>query len=487
MKKLTALILFTIVIIGSTCAKVRYQKVTIITDSNNEIYIDNEKSIPEKGKYLLPKDQKTHSITAKRKGYKDATICAVPYLSNGYTYASSFTVGMDMVKLPAKLTDAKNLRVNNVAINIKNKDNKIRIFTDYNKYLRKSDKQEASESSIDKDIEYDNTIFSDKLNDFLKSVGFIDTSDNVLKNGYQGNLITDINVTNYTYHRAPAHQYFDYGGMLYVEMTATYKLMDIYDQEIYSLKTDVKSGYFSYKERSEIQKRSQSAITDALTFGLIDFMNTNEVKKALLDKSEESAENNLSPIKLKTSSGFVSSLSDAVKSSVTVKTKDGHGSGFFVSEDGYIITNFHVIVAAEDLKVIMNDKTEYDVKVVRSSKVHDLALLKIEISGIKGFKISPSKEIEIAADIFAVGTPTASDLSQTVTKGIISGLRKVDENSQLIQIDASINSGNSGGVISNSEGIAVGVVSSKLFGFGVEGVAFGIPAYQIIEKLKLNQ
>lgn len=85
-----------------------------------------------------------------------------------------------------------------------------------------------------------------------------------------------------------------------------------------------------------------------------------------------------------------------------------------------------------------------------------------------------------------MGTPTAEDLSQTISKGIISGIRKTDGDKKLIQTDASINAGNSGGAIIDKDGLVIGVVSSKLKGFGIEGVAFGIPSYEIFERLKIN-
>jgi S1-C subfamily serine protease len=145
-----------------------------------------------------------------------------------------------------------------------------------------------------------------------------------------------------------------------------------------------------------------------------------------------------------------------------------------------------VIALAENIKIVMNDKTEYDVEVIRVSKIHDLVLLKIEKPDAVPFKISESKEIEIASDIFAVGSPRAEDLSQSVSKGIISGKRQTDQGFYLMQIDASVNSGNSGGAIVSQEGLVLGVVSSKLFGFGIEGIGFGIPAYEILDRLKLN-
>lgn len=485
MKKLSLLFVISLITL-SAFAKVRYQKVEIFTAAENEVYINGEIAYPEKGKYLLPRNQEAHTITVKREGYKDASICAVPYASNGYTYPSEYKVGLEMIKLPQKLDEAKNLRINTVSIDLANKNNKIRVFEDYDKYLRKSDKIEAEVRSEEEDIKYDNSIFSIELNSFLKEVGFIDTSDKVLKNGYLNNLITDVKITEYTYNRAPAHSYYDYGGMIYTVINAEWTLKDVYGEELYKFESTSTSDHLAYTERDDIQETTRAAITDALTKGLINFMNSTEVVKALKDKTLQIDESNFEPLTLSNSTGTVSSLSEAIESSVTVKSDNSHGSGFFVSSEGHIVTNYHVISQKEDIHVVLNDQTKLDAKVVRVSKIHDLALLKIEKQGTTPFKISNSEDIPLAADIFAVGTPTAEDLSQTVSKGIISGFRETDQGSELIQIDASINSGNSGGAIINKEGLVLGVVSSKIFGYGIEGIAFGIPSYEIYNRLKIN-
>jgi len=480
------LLLLAILSYNPIAAKERTQKVSINTAAGNSIYINGKKALPEKGKYLLPKTQNTHLITAKREGYLDATTCAVPYLANGYTYPNTFNIGLEMIPLPNKLDDAKNLRIEAVPIDLKNESNKIRIFSDYSKYLKKSEKKEAKKRSEFEDIEYDNSIFSQRLNGFLKEVGFIDTTDKVLQNGYLNNLITTVKITEYTYNRAPAHAYFEYGGMVYTELKAEWTLTDIYGDTIFSYETTMVSDKIGYGKNKSISETVKVSITNALTKGLIEFMQTPEVTTSLKDKSLIQKEASFSTIELGLGAKTVSSLSDAIKSSVTIKADDSHGSGFIVSNQGHIITNFHVIALAKNLKVVMNDKTEHAVEIVRISKIHDLALLRIAVQNSVPFIISNSKELEIAADIFAVGSPKAEDLSQSISKGIISGKRRTDQGFFLMQIDASVNSGNSGGAIVTKEGLVLGVVSAKLFGYGIEGIGFGIPAYEILDRLKIK-
>jgi S1-C subfamily serine protease len=184
---------------------------------------------------------------------------------------------------------------------------------------------------------------------------------------------------------------------------------------------------------------------------------------------------------------MVANLNEAVGSSVTVKRQEGHGSGFIISEEGHIITNYHVVVGAEELTIIMNDGSKYPAEILRVSKVSDLALVKIEQNGLLPFSIGNQETYDIGSDVFAVGTPNTEDLSQTVSKGIISGIRKTELGSVVIQTDASVNSGNSGGALITPEGTVLGIVTAKLSGFGVEGVSFSIPSTEISERLKVTQ
>ncbi|HOX51490.1 MAG TPA: trypsin-like peptidase domain-containing protein, partial [Fibrobacteria bacterium] len=161
-------------------------------------------------------------------------------------------------------------------------------------------------------------------------------------------------------------------------------------------------------------------------------------------------------------------------------------SGFVISGDGYIVTNFHVVDRIPDGKVILNDKSKFDYEVVRFDKDIDLALIKIDASGLTPFKLQKSGTPDVGGDVYAIGAPESAELSQSLTKGVVSGIRTTESGAKLIQTDASVNPGNSGGALVDPKGVVRGVVSSKLAGFGVEGVAFGIPAYEILDRLKLE-
>lgn len=166
------------------------------------------------------------------------------------------------------------------------------------------------------------------------------------------------------------------------------------------------------------------------------------------------------------------------------------GSGIIISEDGYIITNNHVISTessssyyeiskATDLKVkLYNDDKEYEAKVVGTDAYTDLAVIKIDASGLTPATLGNSEESKVGEYVMAIGNPIGMDF--TVTQGIISAVNREvssqDGSSYIaIQTDAAINSGNSGGALVNSNGEVIGINTLKISGSGIEGIGFAIP------------
>lgn len=175
--------------------------------------------------------------------------------------------------------------------------------------------------------------------------------------------------------------------------------------------------------------------------------------------------------------------------------QEGVGSGVVVSEDGYILTNSHVIFdgAAKKIKVLFDTGKELEGKVVWSNSQMDLAVIKVEAKGLKVAELGNSDKINIGQTAIAIGNPLGLDFERTVTQGIISGLDrslKIDEYNtmdSLIQTDASINSGNSGGPLLNSKGEVIGINTLKIP--SGEGLGFAIPinsAKTIIDEIIKN-
>lgn len=178
-------------------------------------------------------------------------------------------------------------------------------------------------------------------------------------------------------------------------------------------------------------------------------------------------------------------LKQATNSSVTVITDLGHGSGFFISEDGFLLTASHVINDAFEIEVQLNNGPILPAIIIRQNEDLDIALLKIEGRGFKALDINSDYLGETGDQVWTVGTPADVKLGQTISGGIISGKRFIEEQNY-IQTDASINLGNSGGPLITEEGHVVGLVLAKIIGQSIEGLSFAIPINDVIKGLNLK-
>jgi S1-C subfamily serine protease len=181
-------------------------------------------------------------------------------------------------------------------------------------------------------------------------------------------------------------------------------------------------------------------------------------------------------------------LIDLTSSVVTVTTGDnsGHGSGFFISENGMIVTNYHVVKNSKKVNIILSNNLSFVGDVIRTDINNDLALIKISGNGFKPFLLSESEDNnQIGAEVYAIGTPSDQKLSQTVSKGIVSGNRLLDDKSY-IQTDVSVSPGNSGGPLINKDGLVLGVITLKVIDKGVEGLSFALPCSSIFTFLNLK-
>jgi serine protease Do len=156
----------------------------------------------------------------------------------------------------------------------------------------------------------------------------------------------------------------------------------------------------------------------------------------------------------------------------------GLGSGVVVTEDGYIITNNHVIEGADDIKVETASGTRYTAKLIGADAPSDIAVLKVEASNLPAITIGNSDQLEVGDVVLAIGNPFA--IGQTVTMGIVSGVGRtqlgITDYDDLIQTDAAINMGNSGGALVDSQGRLVGMNTAILSRTGGNvGVGFAVP------------
>lgn len=178
--------------------------------------------------------------------------------------------------------------------------------------------------------------------------------------------------------------------------------------------------------------------------------------------------------------------SDDVPDQADTKTASSQGSGIIFSQDGYVITNAHVIgnsKTAYAIRVVTSDGKEYKAGVVGYDSRTDIAVLKMDdAKGLTPATFGDSSQLEVGQDIIVVGNPGGLDYQNTTTKGVISALdRKLSTSSltKYIQTDAAINPGNSGGPLVNYYGQVVGITTSKIVSETYEGMGFAIPSQTV--------
>ena len=207
-----------------------------------------------------------------------------------------------------------------------------------------------------------------------------------------------------------------------------------------------------------------------------------------------------------TSSSPLYSMFGQGRGNSTTSEATASGSGIIISDDGYIVTNNHVVDSSSEstyydiseatsVKVsLYGDDTQYDAKIIGKDSQTDLAVLKIDKTGLTAAEFADSDSVKVGEFAMAVGNPL--DLGTSITCGVVSAInRKVQDSDgtttyTCIQTDAAINSGNSGGALVNSQGQVIGINTLKVASTGVEGIGFAIPinsTTDIIDQLKTNQ
>ena len=233
-------------------------------------------------------------------------------------------------------------------------------------------------------------------------------------------------------------------------------------------KTTTEGGEYSFKKSARF---NGAAISASLAFRqatehllaqpeFVDIL----LSSKTLDTSYNDQGINIDDIKItqgNSNTKFVTRTPLIEKASVTVRTAAGHGSGFVISNPGYVLTNHHVVGQNKQVIVIMGEQ-ERRATVVRSNPGRDVALLKLE----KGFTAQPlhinADAVNLGEEIYVVGTPLDERLSFSISRGIISARRVLDQRS-FYQTDAAVNPGNSGGPVFNGAGNVIGITVAGLF------------------------
>ena len=181
----------------------------------------------------------------------------------------------------------------------------------------------------------------------------------------------------------------------------------------------------------------------------------------------------------------VVAISSTIESYVYGQVAEGSssGSGFILSEDGYVVTNYHVVEGATSVDVVMHDGTEYPAEIVGYDSTNDVAVLKVDATDLPAATIGNSSDLIIGDMVVAIGNPLG-ELTATQTVGYVSGINRevTTDNTiiSMIQTDAAINPGNSGGPLFNMYGEVIGITTAKYSGTtnsgaSIEGIGFAIP------------
>lgn len=286
---------------------------------------------------------------------------------------------------------------------------------------------------------------------------------------------------------------------------------NIYDV-VYSSGKDNNNDTYNFQEphvKTKKKRGFNKTIAGVIVCTLCSgFIGSGVTYLALKDNLTQTKTINVNPSKFDTKSEALSATeayNKVAPAAVVVSTKsvtqgyfmqtqevEGIGSGFIINEEGYILTNYHVIQGAQEISVTLSNDVTTTAQVVNYDENQDVAMIKITDESVKipaTVELGDSDALQPGEEVIAIGTPLSTELSSTVTKGIISATsRSVAVESgvtmNLIQTDAAINAGNSGGPLVNTKGEVVGINSSKISGEAVEGIGFSIPINDIKDKIE---
>lgn len=186
----------------------------------------------------------------------------------------------------------------------------------------------------------------------------------------------------------------------------------------------------------------------------------------------------------------VSEINDKVSPSVvaiSVRRTDGSGvgTGIIKSNDGYIITNYHVVESHVSIEVVMRDGTTHTAKYIGGNELSDIAVIKVDAGELHAAEFGDSDALVVGEPTVAIGTPGGLEYAGTVTTGVVSAVRRdvkfhdtdglLQKTMTLIQTSTQINPGNSGGPLINGDGQVIGINTYKILGTEYEGIGFAIP------------
>jgi serine protease Do len=324
-------------------------------------------------------------------------------------------------------------------------------------------------------IEFSNSLAGQVMSE-LMDMGYLDTSGTFLPD-YHNSLKLNVIIQeiHFDYIKYKHQTYYTEG---YVELAVDFELRSHYGKELH--KEQIRREISMDNEVG----RSFEIMRELLNTLIEEFITSTDVQSKVMfngsfDLVDQTA---FTPISLPPTKP-TKEISNWQEGVVTIIGEKGHGSACVLSSDGYILTNFHVVGQNEKVKVKWMNGDVAEASVLRKHPDCDLALIKVDKTGLTALPIE-ARSANIGEVVYVVGTPADTLLSQSVSKGIVSGVRE-HEGISLIQTDAKVNGGNSGGALISAEGKIIGVVSAKYVGYGIEGLGFAVPIAKLEEKLEV--
>jgi S1-C subfamily serine protease len=265
------------------------------------------------------------------------------------------------------------------------------------------------------------------------------------------------------------------------ELGVSWELLDRKDDEV----------TYRVQARYAAAGRDSTTLADRLLWGTFYSLLSRPKFSAALKKHEPSASARPAFVKARyrgcarAAAPMPASADAMMQAAVVVRTQDELGSGAVISPDGLVLTAAHVIAGANQLWVQQRGGPKIQAEVIRSDNADDVALLRTQSGTDYPCIALRQTPVTVGDDVFAIGSPLGEELSFTLTRGVVSGLRNIG-GEPFVQTDASINRGNSGGPLLDADGRLIGIVSWKVAGPDVQGLAFGVPVSAALKGLALE-
>ena len=240
-------------------------------------------------------------------------------------------------------------------------------------------------------------------------------------------------------------------------------------------------GYLANTKAASSNGTNTTKTVSASDYAPAEFLNSSTDNDSTTLTAAEAIEK-VKPAVVTISTKTIVSSSNSIFSSGQQEEQEGIGSGFIINEEGYILTNYHVVEGSTEVKVLLSTGEEVDATVVNYDEEKDIAMVKLadgtKVPGVA--ELGNSDAVYAGEEVIAIGTPLSKEFSATSTKGIVSAVNRDVETDtgttmNLIQTDAAINPGNSGGPLINSKGEVIGINTAKKVGEDIEGIGFAIP------------